>query len=472
MSKRKLSPELKVKTIAAVKANGMSVASAALEFDVSESVLRRWIREQPDAEPFFSRQAHEEVLFDGTDIRIVVSHHGSDAVVVSFSPRPQRPGDNLRGFGRDFFDGQGVTGVYVVALWANWWQSPEMDTAIEAVRRSGIVANSPHSLAYGGSMGGFAALNYATRFECKHALVVSPQVTIEPADILFETRWADDRAKLILRDPDSRTGLGMTCHYTVIFDPFDSGDARHVALLPDHARVQLVPLPLCSHSPLMLIKEIGYLKELVLQSIKAPPDIALLRRRVREGRRRSPTYFAGLAQVAARHKHMALARWAAGARFDKDYASPGGFYAYAKLLAAEGLNDQLLQAAERHLAANPQSRQGLVQRRNALLRLDRPEEALIAAETLVKQKLSLEDDWRAHAVILNRLRRGHQARLVTEAAIRRYGKTPHLLCCYIEAAYHQRDWEKVQELYAEMVDDDRISDAFKAKMAVMMERLQ
>jgi hypothetical protein len=490
MVKRKFSDEMKKNAVRMVVEKSVPVTKAAKEWGISTSTLRRWVREQkshrklsvaeagsaPASSPAKPAGAMgtETILFDGDDIRIVASYHGSDAVVLSFSPRPQRPGDNLRGFGRDFFDGQGITGIYVVAHWANWWQSAEMEAAIEAVRKSGLVRDARHSMAYGGSMGGFGALKYAEAFECKRALIVSPQVSIDPADIPFETRWAEDLSKLTLRDPDSRTGLGNDCRYTVIFDPFDLGDAKHVALLPKHPQLQLLSLPFCSHSPLMFFKEVGYLKTLVLKALVAQPDFADIRSQSRKGRRGSPTYLAGVAVAANRNKHMALACWAAGARFDLDPASPGGFYAYARLFGSDGQYEKCVSVADRHLEAHPGSRHGLVQRRNALINLQRTDEALEVAEELLRlgpDASITEDDWRVHATILNRLRRGSQARRIAEAGIRRHGRTPLLLCAYIEAVYFQKDREKFQELFAEMMENPNITLHFKNRMQTMLERL-
>jgi hypothetical protein len=413
----------------------------------------------------------QTIVYDGKDVRVLVSDHGSDVVVVCFAPRPQRPGDNLRGFGRDFFDGQGITGVYVVARWANWWQTPEIDAAIEAVNRLGIMQKAEHSLGYGGSMGGYAVLKYSAAFGCRYALAVSPQVSMDPVHIPFETRWSGDRAKFSLRDPDARSGISPDCRYTVIFDPFDTQDAQHVALLPRRPELGIVHLPNCSHSPLMLLKEVGHLTEAVLQAALGRLDLRQLRAVVRNRRRRAPTFLASLALTAARHSRPALALWATEARFNTDHASPGAFLAYANLLRQTQRFDTQLQAAELHLAASPGSRTGLIQKRNALVSLQQLEPALSLAEELRDRSLAKEDDWRAHAAILNRMRRGREARLVAEAGIRRHGRTIALLCVYAEAVYHQRDRSKFEEIHPELVGASGVSVRFQEQMEVMRERL-
>ena len=61
------------------------------------------------------------------------------------------------GFGEDFFRGRGIDAIHVLSRENRWYQHPELMDALAAV--AGATGGYPRVIAYGSSMGGFAALH-------------------------------------------------------------------------------------------------------------------------------------------------------------------------------------------------------------------------------------------------------------------------------------------------------------------------
>ena len=364
--------------------------------------------------------SNEKVLFDGKDIRLIVNDSGSDVSLLTFSPRPQYPGNNMVGFGRDFIVNEGYTGAYVIAKWAHWWQSEEVDKAIRILTGTKCFAAARHRLAYGGSMGGFGALKFAAAFGCNSALIVSPQISVQPELASFETRWADDIAKIAFRNPDARTDISADCRYQIIYDPFDSLDRQHIAMLPAHPSLEICPIPFCGHSPLQMFREVDLLKPLVIAAAEGALDLEVMRQRVRERRRYSPSYLANLAQAAARQRHMGVAVWAARRRFDADQANSSAFYHYAALLRNTRQSRVLLNEARRHLDLSKRSRHGWANLKYALFQEQRFEDAMQAAAKACALPDSNVDDWKWYVELLSKLGRSAEAVAVGRLAAEKF----------------------------------------------------
>jgi hypothetical protein len=117
-----------------------------------------------------------------------------DRLVVTFDSyahdlRPDRPG-----FGEHFLAGHRIDAVHVIPRANDWYQHPEMPAAARLV--SEIAADYQRVVAYGSSMGGYAAIRFGCAVGASLALALSPQFSIDPAVVPFETRWAGDSKRL------------------------------------------------------------------------------------------------------------------------------------------------------------------------------------------------------------------------------------------------------------------------------------
>ena len=175
----------------------------------------------------------------------------------------------------------------------NWYPAASMAAAAEALRgRLGPVA-----LGYGYSMGGYAALRYGRLLGLTHALALSPQASISPADLPQDIRYH------VHFDPVLHAGMLVGPGHPpprawVIFDPDQAADAANRALLSSPG-IRAVPVRGMYHSTVQLLASLPVLEE-ALEAVLAD-DPGRLRRLLRARQRSLPFWHGGMgASLVAR----------------------------------------------------------------------------------------------------------------------------------------------------------------------------
>ncbi len=349
----------------------------------------------------------ETIAFDGKDLRLVFLRPAARQQILTYSVRPT-PGKPLAGFAASFIRARPLGGIFVIAKWPHWWQTPELAVVEDIIRASGIVDRAERRLAYGASMGAHGVMLTAARLGFEQALMIAPQVSLSPPVVPFEHRWDKDVPRVRFCEPDARTGLRASCTYWVLYDPRDGNDARHVALLGDAANVRRVVVPFGGHTLPEMLQQTGMLGPLVGDVLTGGFQPELFRRTLRARRPQSGQYFDMLskAELARGRGDRALAaarRWFALA---PDHLP--AFDRLAGLLRAHDI-DELLSVARLYVGRNPsQIRAWRVVRQSAYQTGD-IEGARQAAEAVVALDGEGSDDWRWIVRILQRLRRSGEA---------------------------------------------------------------
>jgi len=212
------------------------------------------------------------------------------------------------GFGEDHFRARGIDAVHVLSRENRWYQHPELDEALAAV--AAATKGYEQVIAYGSSMGGFAALRYGATCGATVGLALSPQYTVDPAAVPFDRRWAEDVARIAFRDDDRLPALPRQY---IAFDPCDPHDRQHFELFAARSPTQGVPVPHGGHPVGSYLVETDMLRAL-LQGIEAGSfDAHAYARELRRHRRRSGHYFYILARRTPAYRprqKLALARLA------------------------------------------------------------------------------------------------------------------------------------------------------------------
>jgi hypothetical protein len=195
------------------------------------------------------------------------------------------------GFGEEFFSERGIDAVHFIATDNHWFQTPELDHAISAVRP--IAATYGEVFSYGSSMGGFAALRYGAHLGAETAIAFSPQFNIDSTKPPFEKRWRQFRGQSFhsyLPDGASR----FPKRAVIFYDPRDY-DAGHVALYEAETEVTRVHVPFVGHPATGMLSDSRLLPDTVAQILDGSFDHQDFRKRLREYRRSSDNYLFGLA---------------------------------------------------------------------------------------------------------------------------------------------------------------------------------
>ncbi|SDC35407.1 hypothetical protein SAMN05444678_102396 [Sphingomonas sp. YR710] len=259
-------------------------------------------------------------IVDRADLRIdhFRSQAKNETVVFTFSERTNR---DLAGpgFATEFLLKNGVD---VVAIKTNRdvWYENLLERDIREIDRSLSWTATPYRqrLAYGSSMGAYAAIRFSRALRFDRVVALSPLFDIKQG---WETRWREDLPAL---SPDllmlalpgeagfeqTRHHISDSCDFLMVFDPLDP-DLDHIrrfqqVIAPE--RLQLLAVPYGGHPAGQYLLEIKMLGDVGLSALKEGrfPSIAAARRQYKG---HSTIHLFQLAEHCQRrgHLHWALA---------------------------------------------------------------------------------------------------------------------------------------------------------------------
>lgn len=235
--------------------------------------------------------------------RYVVRHlQCSDApwAVVSFeywTPDPTLDGEfSAEGFLRHRrFNAFGVK-----AARNDWFLDNEIFDVIAAIR----AASEGFTLVgYGGSMGGYAAINFSRDLGLHHVAVVIPQFSIDAAKAPYETRWRAEAAAIDFKHDKIRQIPPLTRGYA-IFDPW-CVDGQHMADIQRTHRLTEIRVPFGGHAIMLMLQQADVFTAMVDDMLADRFDMAAFRRSWRGARRQSSQFWLGIAEALVARRNAA-----------------------------------------------------------------------------------------------------------------------------------------------------------------------
>lgn len=180
-------------------------------------------------------------IYEDEGIKVLFAQGGRAETWVSFSslgsPVPAAKG---------FIEARGASGVFVIDNTEGWYSPERMAPIVEIAS----LFLSGKIVTFGGSMGGYAALRYASAFCADVVIAGGPQVLL---DGLVDNRWLSQWADL--KDRDARVGLRKEAFTAVLYDPAYIEDAVHAAILPEWVR--RIPIQNAGHEVFRAVIEAG-----------------------------------------------------------------------------------------------------------------------------------------------------------------------------------------------------------------------
>ncbi|MCI0755230.1 tetratricopeptide repeat protein [Teichococcus vastitatis] len=244
-----------------------------------------------------------EIIYEDDAVQAVHQPGAGDRSLVTFGGLTDRPATGPEG---PVFWGQkpaaqlGLNTVGVLAKAENWYPAEAMRRAAPAIRArlSGVV------LGYGFSMGGYAALKHGRLLGMEAALAVSPQASIDPADM------AEDPRHHARFDPGRHGGMrvmpGDVAPFVAqIVDPYEPMDRMQAARIAVCCEIATLPLPFLGHSTVWHLADSAMLGR-VLEHLRAR-DAGALGRALRQHRAASPHWARLVGRAALARGHAALA---------------------------------------------------------------------------------------------------------------------------------------------------------------------
>jgi len=258
--------------------------------------------------------AAPEIVYENADVRVVVFDVGGDDLVLSFSNMLFKANGNDF-WGRQFYQKNGYSAVGFVAKGPNWFPAASMAPAIAAVRQT--IGKFKTRIAYGNSMGGYAALKFSHQLGADVAIAFSPQYSIDPAVVgAFEKRFTtcfdpSRHAEMAIRPED------CTARAYIFFDPFEEPDKRHVELISAaRPEVRRLGVPMTGHHSITVFA--GSASGNLLLDCCKQDDCERLRGFIAQARRRNPTRASYIAERLV-FRHPA---WVGGVLAKAETAAP------------------------------------------------------------------------------------------------------------------------------------------------------
>ena len=241
-------------------------------------------------------------LFRSPDLLVrQVGDHGAACCVVTFDSFTDHRTLDRPGFGEAFLDSSRIDAIHVIARDNDWYQDPGIMDAMAEIRS--VSGRYDRVVAYGSSMGGYAALRLGGMAGAQAALALSPQFSIDPAVVPWEKRWPES-SKQFIPVWEGTLKLPILDEAYVAYDPVDL-DRRHAGLFAAHIRFTPIRLPHCGHPVTGVLAELGLLQTLIRSVCGRDFDAAGFERDACAQRERSPQYLISLANSLRRWRRTA-----------------------------------------------------------------------------------------------------------------------------------------------------------------------
>jgi hypothetical protein len=212
--------------------------------------------------------------------------------------------------GESFFRHRGLNAIGIMAAENDWFQEDEILDVVAAIR-----AATPgfRLIGYGGSMGGYAAINFAQDLGLASLVAVIPQFSIDAAKAPYETRWRGEAARLAFGHDKIGTIPPVTNGW-MIFDPW-CVDGLHARDIARHHRLGAVITPFGGHATMLMLQQANVYTDMFTDMLEERFDPVAFRQRWRRARRGSAAFWLGLAEaLIKRGRHTAALRCIGQAR--------------------------------------------------------------------------------------------------------------------------------------------------------------
>ena len=230
------------------------------------------------------------LLYESDALQLLHCPGSSDFTLIAFTEGVMRA-DDQRWWPRRLAARHDIDLLAVIARRMHWYPAKGMAALLPIAE----AAAKPRRLAFGASMGGYAALKYGAALRAAAAIAFSPQASIDPRDAAFDRR---SRLHFVAA---AHRGHGIAAadlppDTLLAYDPLEPTDARHAALVADMPGVVRVPLAHAGHASLRVLSESG--EAPALFALVLDRRMAEAARLLRAARHRSPTIWLALGMRA------------------------------------------------------------------------------------------------------------------------------------------------------------------------------
>jgi hypothetical protein len=206
-----------------------------------------------------------------------------------------------------FVRDNGASHLSVMARRKDWYRCPQLIAYLQKLSDDGLFAEFGQVWLTGTSMGGFAALAFASLAPGATVIAFNPQTTLDETLVPWEARFGMGRARdWSLPYSDAAFEIDEVARAFVLFDPFFAPDRRHVERL-EGANVTPLKTWCSGHFSPVFLRRANLLKPVMQHALDGTLTPAVFYRLYRE-RRLLPWYRKALQTNLQERGHDRLAR--------------------------------------------------------------------------------------------------------------------------------------------------------------------
>ncbi len=206
-----------------------------------------------------------------------------------------------------FVRNNGASHLAVMARRKDWYRCPQLIAYLEKLSADGLFAEFAQVWFSGTSMGGFAALAFASLAPGATVISFNPQTTLDAALVPWEERFGMGRARdWSLPYSDAAFEIDEAARVFVLYDPFFAPDRRHVDRL-EGENVTLLKTWCSGHFSPVFLRRANLLKPVMQHALDGTLTPAVFYTLYRE-RRALPWYRKALQSNLQERGHDKLAR--------------------------------------------------------------------------------------------------------------------------------------------------------------------
>jgi hypothetical protein len=128
-----------------------------------------------------------QIVYDDDEIRVIWQQGSSQLLLITYGDLIN-PADGHRYFADAPLRKAGITALGIMAKRGNWYPQQNLQEAYQKIQP--LIEDYHIRIAYGGSMGGYAAIKYSRLFGATHVIALCPQWSIDMAECdSFDPTW-------------------------------------------------------------------------------------------------------------------------------------------------------------------------------------------------------------------------------------------------------------------------------------------
>ncbi|MDP0926198.1 hypothetical protein Q0601_03340 [Paracoccus onubensis] len=235
----------------------------------------------------FRRSDHRRGSYiSGDGFGVVFTDRGDDVLMVSFDNVSSAAEDTLDRlpWGYDFVAKNGWSQLGVMTFGADWYRNTGILEHLENLREQGFFRRFGKVVMTGTSMGGYAACAFASLAPGCTVIAFSPQSTLKPELVPWETRFpAGRRADWSGAFVDGAAESAAAGQVFLVYDPGFQPDQRHIDRFTTPNVIHL-KARYAGHKSALFLRRAGLLSTVVRQTVAgrmSPGEFARIYRAAR-----------------------------------------------------------------------------------------------------------------------------------------------------------------------------------------------